>query len=124
MTARSPHDVAETVAAIRREVEHRGAAVVAVVDHAGAARKAGLSMPETMVVSFGDPRAGTPLMQAVPEVAMDLPLRIMVRDDGRPGSLMTWQDPAYVGQRYGLTGDQLKVLGTPAAIAEAVAGSA
>ncbi|MFI6066843.1 hypothetical protein ACIA47_16525 [Micromonospora sp. NPDC051227] len=42
------------------------------------------------------------LRQARPEIAIDLPMRVMVRDDGQPGSLITWQDPAYLAQRYGL----------------------
>lgn len=120
VTRRSAHDVGETVAALRAEAERAGAAVVAVVDHAAAARKAGLSMPDTQVIIFGNPQAGTPLMQAHPQIAIDLPLRIMVRDDGQPGSLVTWQDPAYVAQRYGLTEDKSAPLNAPATIASAL----
>jgi uncharacterized protein (DUF302 family) len=120
VTKRSAHGVAETISAIHAEAERRGAAVAAVVDHAAAARKAGLTMPETQVIIFGNPQAGTPLMLASPDIAIDLPMRIMVRDDGQPGSLVTWQDPAYVGQQYGLGEDQLTPLSTPSAIAAAV----
>jgi uncharacterized protein (DUF302 family) len=119
VTKRSAHDVAETISAIHAEAERRGATVVAVVDHAALARKAGLTMPETQVIIFGSPRAGTPLMQVSPDIAIDLPLRIMVRDDGRPGALVSWQDPAYVGQRYGLGEEQLTPLNVPAAVAAA-----
>lgn len=120
VSRRSDHDVAETVAAIRAEVDRRGAVVAAVVDHAAAARQAGLTMPETQLIIFGSPQAGTPLMQASPDVAIDLPMRILVRDDGQPGSLVTWQDPAYVAQRYGLDDDQTTPFDTPAAITSAV----
>ncbi|MEU8216386.1 DUF302 domain-containing protein [Micromonospora taraxaci] len=122
MTRRSAHDVGETVAALGAEAERAGAAVVAVVDHAAAARKAGLSMPDTQVIIFGNPQAGTPLMQAHPQIAIDLPLRIMVRDDGQPGSLVTWQDAAYAAQRYGLTEDQSAALNAPAKIASVLDG--
>ncbi|MFG1653316.1 DUF302 domain-containing protein [Micromonospora sp. NPDC049275] len=122
VTRRSARDVGETVAALRAEAERAGAAVAAVVDHAAAARKVGLSMPDTQVVIFGNPQAGTPLMQAHPEIAIDLPMRIMVRDDGQPGSLVTWQDPAYLAERYGLGGDQLAPLKAPATIASALDG--
>jgi uncharacterized protein (DUF302 family) len=108
------------VAAIRDDAERRGAAVGAVIDHAAAARAAGLVMPATQVVIFGNPRAGTPLMQATPEIAIDLPLRVLVRDDGQPGSLVSWQDPAYVAQRFGLHDDQLTPLATPATVVAAV----
>ncbi|MFD0748389.1 DUF302 domain-containing protein [Phytohabitans flavus] len=120
VTRRSAHDVAETISAIHAEAERRGATVVAVVDHAASARKAGLTMPETQVIIFGNPRAGTALMQASPDIAIDLPLRVMVRDDGHPGSLVSWQDPAYVLQRYGLGEDQGTPLNVPAAVATAV----
>jgi uncharacterized protein (DUF302 family) len=113
MTRRSTHGVPETVAAIRGQAEQHGATVVAVVDHAAAAQAAGLTMPATQVIIFGNPKTGTPIMQAAPEVAIDLPLRVMVRDDGQPGSLVTWQDPAYVGDRFALHDDQLTPLATP-----------
>lgn len=119
-TRRSSHDVPQTVAAIRAEAERRGATVVAAVDHAAAAKAAGLDLPATQVIILGNPKAGTPLMQACPEVAIDLPLRILVRDDGQPGSLVAWQDPAYVAQRFGLGEDQLTPLQAPAALLAAV----
>jgi uncharacterized protein (DUF302 family) len=121
VTVRSSRDVGSAMAAIRAEVERRGAMVVAVVDHAAAARKAGQELPDTQVIIFGDPAAGTPLMRAAPEVAVDLPLRIMVRAEG-DGSVVTWQDPAYLADRYGLAADQLKPLKAPAAIVEAALG--
>ncbi|MEV6368066.1 DUF302 domain-containing protein [Micromonospora musae] len=110
MTKRSPHDVGETISALRTAAERMGAVVATVVDHAAAARKAGLDMPETQVIIFGNPQVGTPLMQVNPELAIDLPIRVMVRDDGQPGSLVTWQDSAYLAQRYGLGEDQIKPL--------------
>ncbi|MEU5566771.1 DUF302 domain-containing protein [Micromonospora musae] len=110
VTKRSPHDVGETISALRTAAEGMGAVVAAVVDHAAAARKAGLDMPETQVIIFGNPQVGTPLMQVNPELAIDLPIRVMVRDDGKPGSLVTWQDSAYLAQRYGLGEDQTKPL--------------
>jgi uncharacterized protein (DUF302 family) len=113
MTRRSARGVPETVAVIRSQAEQHGATIIAVVDHAAAAQAAGMSMPATQVIIFGNPKAGTPLMQAVPEVAIDLPLRVMVRDDGQPGSMVTWQDPAYVGNRFGLHDDQLTALAAP-----------
>ncbi|MEU7612484.1 DUF302 domain-containing protein [Micromonospora sp. NPDC049204] len=122
VTRRSARGVGETISALRAEAERVGAAVVAVVDHAAAAGKAGLSMPDTQVIIFGNPQAGTPLMQARPEIAIDLPMRVMVRDDGQPGSLITWQDPAYLAQRYGLGEDQLAPLRAPATIASAIDG--
>jgi len=119
VTTRSTVDVGQTVAAIRAELQRRGVGVIAVVDHASAARRAGLDLPDTQVLIFGDPHAGTPLMQIRPEVAVDLPLRVMVRDDGQPGSLVTWLDPTYLAERYELPSDQLAPLKAPASIVTA-----
>jgi uncharacterized protein (DUF302 family) len=120
VSIRSDRSVADTTAAIRAEAERRGATVAAVVDHAAAARAAGQSKPDTQVIIFGNARAGTPAMLAVPDIAIDLPLRMLVSDDGGPGSLITWQEPGFVAVRYGLAGDQAAFLNVPAAIAQAV----
>jgi uncharacterized protein (DUF302 family) len=120
VTRRSAQGVPETVAAIRDQAEQQGAAVVAVIDHAAAAQAVGLTLPATQVIVFGNPKAGTPLMQAAPEVAIDLPLRVLVRDDGQPGSLVSWQDPAYVRDRFGLHDEQLTPLATPGTLVAAV----
>jgi uncharacterized protein (DUF302 family) len=113
VTRRSAEGVPETVAAIRDQAEKAGAAVVAVIDHAAAAQAVGLTLRATQVIVLGNPKAGTPLMQTAPEIAIDLPLRVLVRDDGQPGSLVSWQDPAYVGDRFGLHDEQLMPLATP-----------
>ena len=120
LTRRSANGVTETVAALRAEVEQHGGVVVAVIDHAAAAQAVGLTLPATQVIIFGNPRAGTSLMQAVPETAIDLPLRILVRADGQPGSLVSWQDPAYVRERFGLDDQHSAPLETPATLVAAV----
>jgi uncharacterized protein (DUF302 family) len=102
MSRRSTRNVPETVAAIRAAAEAKGASIVAVIDHADGAKAAGLEMPATRVVIFGNPKAGTPVMLEHPDLALDLPLRVLVRDDGQPGSVVTWQDPFYVARRFGL----------------------
>src|SRR5215475_13578916 len=118
VSRRSAQGVAATGTVLKHEIERRGASVIAVIDHAAAARAAGLAMPATQVIVFGNPTAGTPLMQAVPNVAIDLPLRLLVRDDGSPGSVVSWQDPAYVADRFGLHGETAP-LAAPQAIADA-----
>jgi uncharacterized protein (DUF302 family) len=119
VSRRSTRDVAATVAAIRATVEARGAVVSALVDHAAAARAAGLEMPDTQVIIFGNPHAGTPLMLTAPDIALDLPLRVLVRDAGTPAAVVSWQDPAYVGRRFGLDDTQLTPLRVVAAIVAA-----
>lgn len=83
--ARSSADFATTFARITAKIESAGMAVVASVDHSAAARAAGLAMPPTILILYGNAANGTPLMLAAPRAALDLPLRVLVREapDGR-----------------------------------------
>ena len=73
--------VAETVARIIAELEARGMKLFTTIDHSGEARAAGLELRETKLVIFGNPRTGTPIMQAAPLAGLDLPLKVLVRAD-------------------------------------------
>jgi uncharacterized protein (DUF302 family) len=73
-----------------------------VIDHSGEAEHAGLELRETKVVIFGAPAAGTPVMQAVPVAALDLPLKVLVWDDEGQTKL-TYTSPAALAARYGLS---------------------
>ncbi len=70
--------VPETVERLVKAIEGKGLKVAARVDHAAGAKAAGMEMPPTEVVMFGNPKLGTPLMLANPELAVDLPLKIVV----------------------------------------------
>ena len=77
-------------------------ALFTVVDHSGEARKAGLEMPDTKLVIFGNPAAGTPVMNAAPLAALDLPLKILVWTDGQENVQVSYNSVAYLAERYGL----------------------
>jgi uncharacterized protein (DUF302 family) len=74
----------ETVRRVIDAIKRRGLTIFARIDHAGAARQAGLELADEQVVLLGSPRAGTPLMQRDPRIGVELPLRILVwaADDG------------------------------------------
>jgi uncharacterized protein (DUF302 family) len=72
----------DTLTRLLDAIARRGLTVFAQFDHAGAAREVGMEMPNEVVVAFGNPRAGTPLMQEDPRIGIELPLRILVWDDG------------------------------------------
>ncbi len=74
----------------------------AVVDHSGEAEKQGLELRETKLVIFGSPVAGTPVMQAVPLAAIDLPLKILIWDSGGETSV-SYVTPSTIAARYGLS---------------------
>jgi len=78
VTASSPHDVPTTVRLLTAALERRGIRLFAAIDHGAGARDACLELPEEVVLVFGNPAAGTPLMQADPRAGIDLPLRILV----------------------------------------------
>jgi len=81
VTKVSPRTVAETVARFKELAEVKGLRVFAVIDQAAEAQKAGLKLRETVLVVFGNPAAGTPVMAAAPLAALDLPLKFVVWDD-------------------------------------------
>src|SRR5262249_35002036 len=80
----SPEPFVETCAKLTAAIERAGLTIFATIDHAAGAREAGLTMPPTVVLIYGSPRGGTPVMQAEPLAALDLPLRVLVREsDGK-----------------------------------------
>ncbi|HEV7585250.1 MAG TPA: DUF302 domain-containing protein [Solirubrobacteraceae bacterium] len=90
--AQSPYPVAVTVDRLVAALGRRGATVFARIDHAGGARAVGLELPDEELLVFGDPKAGTPLMQDDPQVGYDLPLRLLVWDAG--GETLVGHRPA------------------------------
>jgi uncharacterized protein (DUF302 family) len=102
VTKLSPRSVDDTVARLSEIAASKGLKVFAVVDHSGEARAAGLELRDTRVVIFGSPAAGTPVMQAVPQAALDLPLKVLVWDDGGQTTL-TYTAPAALASRWGLS---------------------
>jgi len=98
----SSHPVAETVARLEGLLKERGVLVFARIDFSGDAGRAGLSMrPEQMLI-FGNPKAGTPLMQAEPAAGLDLPLKALVFEDAAGKTWIAWNDPHYIVRRHGL----------------------
>jgi|SRR6516164_4013313 uncharacterized protein (DUF302 family) len=79
-----------------------GMTVVARVDHAAAAAKAGLELRPTEVLIFGNPKAGTPLMQAAQTVGIDLPLKILIWCDEQDKTWLAYNDPRWLGERHGV----------------------
>ncbi|HEY1988131.1 MAG TPA: DUF302 domain-containing protein [Acidimicrobiales bacterium] len=81
ITKPAPGTVADTLSKLTDLVEARGMTVFAVIDHSGEAARAGLALRDTKLVIFGSPTAGTPVMQASPLTAVDLPLKVLIWDD-------------------------------------------
>ena len=96
------HSVDGTVEKLQGILQAKGATLFALIDHSGEAEKVGLTMRPTKLLIFGSPKAGTPLMIAAPSVAIDLPLKMLVWEDGQGKVWISYNSPAYLRQRHGL----------------------
>lgn len=103
----SNHSVDETVAKLKGILEAKGVTLFALVDHSGEAEKAGLKMLPTKLLIFGSPKAGTPIMQAAPSAAIDLPLKILVWEDPNGKTRISYNSPAYLQERHGFAQELL-----------------
>jgi uncharacterized protein (DUF302 family) len=97
----SRHEPKATMDRLVAAVTGRGAAVVARIDHAAAAAAVGLALPPTEVLVFGNPRAGTPLMQTAQTLGIDLPLRALVWRDPSGTTRIGHNDPHWLARRHG-----------------------
>ncbi len=102
ISRRSQHTVDETVERLRTLLAAKNVRLFALVDHSGEAEKAGLKMPPTRLLIFGSPVAGTPVMLAAPSIAIDLPLKILVWEDGDGQAWLSWNSPEYLQHRHGV----------------------
>jgi uncharacterized protein (DUF302 family) len=102
VTLQSAHSVDETVGRIRAVLEAKQIREFALIDHSGEAEKVGLAMPKTQVVIFGNPKGGTPLMLAAPSVAIDLPLKLLVREDTEGQVWISYWSAQELLKRHGL----------------------
>ena len=117
----SNHSVDETVGRLKEILQSRGIALFALVDHSGEAEKVGMKMPPTKLLIFGNPKAGTPLMVATPRVAIDLPLKILVRQDGEGNVWISYNSPAYLQERHGFPPELIPNIAPVEALAAAAA---
>jgi uncharacterized protein (DUF302 family) len=101
VTSQSRYSFAETVEKLEALLKEKGIKLFTIIDHSGEAASAGLSMPPTKVLIFGNPKGGTPLMLAAPSAAIDLPLKILVAEDAQGKVWLSWNDPTYLQQRHG-----------------------
>jgi len=92
--------VDEAVARITQFLADKNITLFALVDHSGEAAKAGLHMPPTKLLIFGNPKGGTPLMLAAPSAAIDLPLKLLVAEDAEGKVWITYNSPAYLRARH------------------------
>jgi uncharacterized protein (DUF302 family) len=117
----SSHSVDDTVDRLTKILESKGIQVFALIDHSGGAEKAGMHMPPTKLLIFGNPKGGTPVMLAAPSAAIDLPLKILVWEDTRGKTWVSYNAPAYLQQRHGIPADLVQNIAVIEGLAAAAA---
>ena len=118
ITKPSKYSVPETLHRLETILTAKGIQVFALVDHSGEAEKAGLKMPPTQLLIFGNPKGGTPVMLAAPTAAIDLPWKALAWQDAAGQVWLSYNDAAYIQKRYGLGDDVMKPLAGLGAVIE------
>lgn len=98
----SQHSVSDTVDRLEQLLNEHGIVVFARIDFSRDAARAGLTMHAEQMLIFGNPKAGTPLMQAAPVSGIDLPLKALVWEDANGKTWLAYNAPDYIVRRHGL----------------------
>jgi uncharacterized protein (DUF302 family) len=104
----SPYSAEETVKRLESILKAQALVEFCRIDHGGEAEKAGLKMRSTQVIIFGSPKAGTPLMVASPTLAIDLPLKALIWEDGDGKVWVSYNSPEYLKHRHGIPDELVK----------------
>jgi uncharacterized protein (DUF302 family) len=113
--------VDQTVEKIEQILKAKGVKLFALVDHSGEAEKAGMQMRPTKLLTFGSPKAGTPLMIVAPSIAIDLPLKILVWEDANGNVWISYNSLAYLQARHHLPQELVPNIAVVEALAAKVA---
>lgn len=121
LQSNSPVD--QTVQKLEALLEAKGVRLFAVIDHGGEANRVGLDMRPAKLMVFGDPRAGTPVMNASPSAALDLPLKILVSEDEDGLVWISYNTPEYLQARHGFPPELMRNIAAAEVLAETAADS-
>ena len=124
ITIASSNGPQETMSRLEAAVGAKGLTVFAHVDHAAGAAAAGLPLRPTDLLVFGNAKGGTPLMQAVQTMGIDLPLKVLVWQDAAGKTWLSYNDPAWLARRHGLGAAAEPVIAALSSMLEAVTAAA
>jgi uncharacterized protein (DUF302 family) len=113
----------ETLTRLEAEIKVRGMTVFARVNHAALAGEAGLPLRPTEVILFGNPRGGTPLMQASQTMGIDLPLKALVWQDESGKTWLSYNEPGWLAKRHGVQGLENVITAMSGALASIAANA-
>ena len=123
VTKVSNKSVAETIDQLTRVLGDRGFTLFRVIDHSGTAERAGVEMPDSKLVMFGNPAKGAAVMQATPLAGLDFPLKVLVWEDANRSVSVSYNAPDFMAVRYRLDGAARAPFDAIESIVEAVVGS-
>ncbi|MDE5443185.1 DUF302 domain-containing protein [Bradyrhizobium sp. CSA207] len=124
ITIRSGHGSEETMNRLEAEVRAKGMTVFAHIDHAAGAAAVGLALRPTDLLIFGNANGGTPLMQSVQTIGIDLPLKALVWQDASGAIWLSYNDPHFLAERHGLDDATKAAIETMSAALKAIATKA
>jgi uncharacterized protein (DUF302 family) len=119
-TRRTVEQAADAFASL---IEAKHIILFARIDFAADAQRAGLAMPPSQLLVFGNPRAGTPLMLAAPSVALDLPLKVLVWQDEAGQVWFSYNATSYLQARHGAPAELMKAIDGIGALVQAAAAT-
>jgi uncharacterized protein (DUF302 family) len=102
ITKKSSNNIQVSMDRLENALKQRGVAIVARVDHAGAAQKADMKLRPTQVLIFGNPKLGTPLMHTSQQIGLDLPLKVLAWEDDKGQTWLTYENPGMMAGRHGV----------------------
>lgn len=117
LVVKSAHGVKETIDRLEAALKEKGVTVVARVDHADAAAKNGLTLRPTAVLIFGNPKAGTPMMQCAQTMGIDLPQKALVWQDEKGDVWLAYNEQLYLARRHGAIGCEQAIAANAGAMA-------
>ena len=118
----SSHSLEETIGKLKTLLAANGVTLFALVDHSGEAEKVGMKMPPTKLLIFGNPKGGTPVMLSAPTSAIDLPLKILVRENEQGKVVMNYNSAEYLAQRHKIPAELLMNISAAKTLAEKATG--
>jgi uncharacterized protein (DUF302 family) len=123
-TIRSSYGPKDTMNRVEAAVKAKGMTVFARIDHAAGAGEVGLPLRPTELLIFGNAKGGTPLMQSIQTIGIDLPLKALVWQDGSGSTWLSYNDPTWLAKRHELGHESEATVAAMATVLDAIAKTA
>lgn len=123
-TLRSGFGPKDTIGRLEAAVKAKGMSVFAHIDHAAGAAEVGLALRPTELLIFGNANGGTPLMQSIQSIGIDLPLKALVWQDAASSTWLSYNDPRWLAKRHGLGPEGEAAVAAMSAVLDAIAKAA